>query len=64
MKCCVPMGAFLRVLAVVVFPANGSATARDAMVSLLHACPIAGGLVASGIAARGSSVTPAAPGAG
>src|SRR5437016_7820522 len=44
--------------------ATGVLTPRDAMVNLLHAYPIAGLLGASGIAARGSSVASAAPGAG
>lgn len=44
--------------------ATGVLTPRDAMVNLLHAYPIAGLLGASGMAVRGPSIAPAAPGAG
>ena len=44
--------------------AIGVLTPRDAMVNLLHAYPIAGLLGASGMAVRGPSIAPAAPGAG
>jgi hypothetical protein len=47
-----------------VFLAIGWATAMDVMSALLHYYPIAGMLVAVGIATRGSSIAPSAPSAG